>query len=147
MAKLKVFCITCSILIISLVLVIVSVGNADVKKVKDTRHHQHFKISGSLHVTPAQYKGKCPKEFKFRGIISVSGITEPVTIKYKFNRNDGASMQEQELIFDKNGSKTVNDSWEVGSQGEKYSGWEELVVTQPHHQAIGKAHFRCDCKK
>jgi len=50
-----------------------------------------LKIKGSLHVTPAVFKGKCPKMFKFNGTITVMGVKEPVTIKYKFTRSDNAT--------------------------------------------------------
>ena len=121
---------------------------ADAGQQEKMRPMKHpLRISGQLNVTPAHFKGKCPKEFKFNGRITVSGVTDPVTIKYKFVRSDGATAAEQELTFEKNGTQKVTDTWQLGGAGERFRGWEELIVTQPMQHKCGRANFTLMCDK
>lgn len=54
------------------------------------------KIKLILKSIPSSYKGNCPKEFIFKGTIVAK---EPMVVKYKFLRSDGATSPIETIDF------------------------------------------------
>lgn len=71
--------------------------------------------------------GACPKEFKFNGTIQI--LAAPSEVNYRWERSDGA-IGPQTVVNVKQGQKiiNVNDSWTLGTSGEKIKIYEILVV-------------------
>ena len=106
-------------------------------------------VKGTFHAAPDKYRGKCPKEIKFEGSITVEGVKSPVVIKYHFVRSDGAvDTANHEIKVSKDGTYHVTDTWTLGAAGEKTSGWEKLVIDSPvKYEVASKAAFRMECSK
>ncbi|MBF0529516.1 MAG: hypothetical protein HQK55_09645 [Deltaproteobacteria bacterium] len=88
--------------------------------------------------------GKCDNgvaEVKFEGKIEAKGVKEPVTIKYRFLRSDGAKGPEFTHEFHKDGSIEVHDTWTCNGEG-----WVAIQIDHPHKVESNKAKFHVKCK-
>jgi hypothetical protein len=90
----------------------------------------------------------CPpgKKFVFSAKISVSG---PGTVTYHWVFSNGDTSDNEDLVFDGEGSQTVSTSWTLGSKKDvspnPYSGWAQLYVDSPNNQSFAKVHFSIEC--
>lgn len=100
--------------------------------------------SVSASVTPATFKGSCPKMFEFSGVIAVDG---PVVVRYKWIRSDGATAPEQSIRFRKAGRQVVKTTWTLGDAAKlpNYSGWESVQIVSPGTLASNRASFTLEC--
>lgn len=83
-------------------------------------------IRATLHNSLSRYFGsQCPITIHFNGSITASARC---TVKYVFDRSDGATMQPQTLTFDHAGTQRVKDEWTIS---QNTTGWEQLRITSP----------------
>jgi hypothetical protein len=87
-------------------------------------------------VQPAHYNGQAPAHIKFIGTIFVSNA--PVTVKYHFERSDGASSASREITIASGAGAEVDDTWDIGAAGVKETVWERLVTDAPNTKASPK---------
>lgn len=97
------------------------------------------KIKLNLEVLPKSYKGSCPKEFIFKGTIVAK---EPMVVKYKFLRSDGAVAPPKVIEFKSPGEKEVLDNWILSAD---YKGWEQIQILAPYEVFSNKAEFNLEC--
>ncbi len=90
-------------------------------------------------VSPTSHTGSCPQEFNFTGQITVIGTG---TVTYVWERSDGADVSEESLVFDSPGTKTVNTSWSLSADGER---WRRLRILSPNEVTSNQATFSLDC--
>jgi len=101
------------------------------------------RVTATLGVSPASYKGNCPALISFRGRIAVN---QPMTVQYKFIRSDNAQAPVQTLNFPKAGTQEVTTTWQLGGAAlPTYNGWEAIQVISPVSVESNKAHFRVRC--
>lgn len=111
------------------------------------------KSAGKFAVTDAELKpetsnssGKCPVLVKFNGYITANGAG---TVKYTFNRNDGAAAPVQTMEFAEAGTKLVSTSWTLGGVGlTNYDGWQILKILSPTEfetdRESGRFNMKCE---
>jgi hypothetical protein len=87
-------------------------------------------------VTPESFTGACSKTFNFSAVITVNG---PGTVKYRWERSDGASGPPQSITFTAAGSKTVTTSWTLTAS---YSGWQVVHISTPNDTFSNYAKFK-----
>ncbi len=97
------------------------------------------KIKLNFEAIPKSYKGNCPKEFTFKGII-VAKV--PMVVKYKILRSDGATAPIQIIDFKYPGEKEVIDKWKISAS---YKGWEQIEILEPVNLKSNKAEFVLEC--
>jgi hypothetical protein len=109
---------------------------------------QQPQITATLKAIPDSYAGKCPATIKFEGQITVKNLKEKsLKVQYKFMRSDGALSPIKTIVFDKDGSKSVSDTWTLGSPDlPTYSGWEAIKIVYPQDVESNKANFKLTCK-
>lgn len=100
-----------------------------------------FQVTGvSTNVSPSS--NSCGTDtFTFTGSISA---TAAGTVRYTWERSDGAWMAEKTLTFTGAGTQTVTDTWTLGSN---YNGWVRLHVLSPNDMSSNMATFNhtSDC--
>jgi len=96
--------------------------------------------STTLTVSPTTYDGSCttPVKFTFNGTITANRAG---TVQYHFIRSDGPSPV-QTLVFSGAGSQSVTADWSLGAST---SGWEQIYIDNPNHQAMAQAGFTLTC--
>jgi hypothetical protein len=62
--------------------------------------------------------------------------------QYHFMRSDGSSSPVQSLVFSGAGSQSVSIDWTIGAS---YTGWEQIYIDSPNHQAMAQAGFTLTC--
>jgi hypothetical protein len=92
------------------------------------------------------YMGACPVQLQFAwGVLP----TEPIEIKYHFERSDGAHAPAgQKLLPRANTSVDVITTWELGARTPEFrdfKGWEDLVIDTPNHVSQ-KINFTLHCR-
>ncbi len=98
-----------------------------------------FAVTGiTAQVTPESHVG-CPETFNFSATITVN---RPGTVQYKWERSDGAGAPTETVTFAAAGSKTVNDTWNLGTAG---SYWERVRIMSPNSIVSNKATFTLSC--
>lgn len=103
-------------------------------------------ITATLKASPESYSGKCPATIRFEGKITVTGVTRPVKVQYKFIRSDGALAPVETLVFERDGSKKVSTTWTLGGPGlPTYSGWEAIRIVYPQELDSDHAEFSVNC--
>ena len=90
-------------------------------------------------VTPETFSGPCPKQFDFTADITVNGVG---TVEYAWERSDGGAVASQTVNFAAAGTKSVNTSWSLSSEGEK---WMRLRITAPDALVSNQAAFELEC--
>ena len=90
-------------------------------------------------VTPETFSGTCPKQFNFTADITVMGAG---TVEYAWERSDGAPGTPQTVNFASAGTQSVNTSWSLSSEGEK---WMRLRITAPSALVSNHATFELTC--
>ncbi|MEO8035557.1 MAG: hypothetical protein ABI837_14065 [Acidobacteriota bacterium] len=95
-------------------------------------------------VTPASFKGPCPKLFEFTGVITVDS---PGVVTYKWIRSDGAQAPGQKVEFRQAGRQTVKSTWTLGDATKlpRFNGWQEVQVLSPETLVSNKAEFNLTC--
>lgn len=83
----------------------------------------------------------CPVTLTFSGVITVNG---PGTVRYVWERSDGAIAQPQSISFDAAGSRTVESTWTLG---DSYEGWQQLRILVANEQVSNQATFTISCAK
>lgn len=96
----------------------------------------------SVQTTADPGSGDCPREVKFSAKITVS---KAGTVTYYWIRSDGAQSSQQSLDFDAAGTKTITTTWTLGASGTDVSGWEQVYIDNPNHQAFAQASFAFTC--
>jgi hypothetical protein len=91
--------------------------------------------------TTSQTAG-CPQTTSFAARIVSDG---PALVRYHWRRSDGAVSTNRTLRFRGAGrhTRTVRDSW--GPASDDYSGWEQLVVTNPDRVVTRQLRFATSC--
>lgn len=82
----------------------------------------------------------CPETVDFRGQITMNG---PGTVKYFFERSDGATSPVRTLHFAFAGTQLVDTSWAIGRS---YEGYQKLKVISPNSKESSKAEFNLNCR-
>lgn len=90
-------------------------------------------------VAPSNFVGTCPKEFNFSAQITVNGAG---TVVYRWERSDNASSSEESVNFSSSGTKTVNTSWSLSSDG---TYWQRLHIISPNDMTSNQATLTLDC--
>jgi serine/threonine protein kinase/tetratricopeptide (TPR) repeat protein len=90
----------------------------------------------SLQADPEYYSGPPPPPIVFRGKITTNG---PCTVRYAFERSDGAGGPALNLTFDKAGVKEVSTQWGPGALTR---GWLVLRIVAPNGVVSEKALFK-----
>jgi len=104
-------------------------------------------ITASLRAAPVNYSGNCPATIRFNGEITVQGITSPLRVQYKFIRSDGALAPIETLVFERNGSKPVHNTWTLGGAAlPSYSGWQAIKILYPQELESNRASFSVRCE-
>jgi hypothetical protein len=84
-------------------------------------------------------RNSCPTTVDFRGSITMNGRG---TVRYTFERSDGATAPIYTLHFPSAGTKEVSTSWTLGRS---YSGYEQLKVISPNRAESTEARFNLNC--
>jgi len=104
-------------------------------------------ITASLRAAPVNYSGNCPATIRLNGEITVQGITSPLRVQYKFIRSDGALAPIETLVFERNGSKPVHNTWTLGGAAlPSYSGWQAIKILYPQELESNRASFSVRCE-
>ena len=82
---------------------------------------------------------RCPTTVDFRGTITMDGRG---TVRYTFERSDGATAPVYTLFFPTAGTKEVSTTWTLGRS---YSGYEKLKVLAPNRVDSAEARFNLNC--
>lgn len=99
-----------------------------------------FAVTGIIaNVDSPNYNGPCPMVLNFNAVVTANG---PGTVTYRWERSDGAFSQTQSIVFATAGSKTVGDTWQLGSS---YSGWLRLRVLTPVEAVSNQVYFIVNC--
>lgn len=95
----------------------------------------------SVTVTPDPpfYTGACPTSANFYAVITVNG---PGTVRYNWERSDGAFSRIVTLVFDGPGSQTVGTDWTFHETGPY---WERVHVSTPNEIVSNQASFTLSC--
>ncbi|MFN8483368.1 MAG: hypothetical protein U0768_10035 [Anaerolineae bacterium] len=81
----------------------------------------------------------CPTTFTAVGTIETNGAG---VVRYQWERSDGALAPVEQIAFGSAGVKTVEDTWELGAEGEH---WLRLRILAPTDLASNEAPFRLVC--
>jgi len=96
-------------------------------------------VRASLRAERLGLINRCPTTVDFRGAITMSG---PGSVRYTFERSDGATAPIYALHFTEAGTQEVSTSWTLGRS---YSGYEKLVVLSPNRFESPEARFNLNC--
>ncbi|HEX8831288.1 MAG TPA: hypothetical protein VF705_08995, partial [Longimicrobium sp.] len=86
--------------------------------------------------------GACPVQVTFTGTVQATG---PGTVRYQWERSDGAAARPFSINFTAAGTRTVRSTWTLGAPGRETSGWQRLRLLEPHATASEPASFRFRC--
>ncbi|HEX8453763.1 MAG TPA: hypothetical protein VF647_16795 [Longimicrobium sp.] len=86
--------------------------------------------------------GTCPVQVTFTGTVQATG---PGTVRYQWERSDGAVPRAFSINFTAAGTRTVRSTWTLGAAGRETSGWQRLRLLEPHANASDPATFRFRC--
>jgi hypothetical protein len=96
-------------------------------------------IGVSLRAERLALTNRCPTTVDFRGSITMNGRG---TVKYTFERSDGATAPIYTLFFPSAGTKYVSTSWTLGRS---YSGFQKLKVIAPNIVESPASRFNLNC--
>ncbi len=96
-------------------------------------------IAVSLRAERLARTSSCPTTVDFRGSITMNGRG---TVKYTFERSDGATAPYSTLYFASAGTKQVSTSWTLGRS---YSGYQKLKVIAPNRAESSESRFDLNC--
>src|SRR5689334_10933461 len=83
-------------------------------------------VAVSLRAERLALRNTCPTTVDFRGSITLDGRG---TVRYTFERSDGATAPVYTLFFPSRGTREVSTTWTLGRS---YNGYEKLVVLSPN---------------
>ncbi len=83
--------------------------------------------------------GVCPTTFNFSAQIAANGAG---TVTYVWERSDGASAPNQNLVFSSAGTQVVNTTWTIGAAG---THWERVRIISPNALTSNQATFTLTC--
>lgn len=86
--------------------------------------------------------GTCPVQVTFTGTVQATG---PGTVRYQWERSDGAVPRAFSINFTAAGTRTVRSTWTLGAAGRETSGWQRLRLLEPHATVSAPANFRFRC--
>lgn len=86
--------------------------------------------------------GACPVQVTFTGTVQA---TAPGTVRYQWERSDGAAPRPFSINFTAAGTRTVRSTWTLGAPGRETSGWQRLRLLEPHATTSEPATFRFRC--
>lgn len=69
-------------------------------------------------------------------------VSAPGTVKYHTQRSDSATGAQESITFDAAGTKTITETWTLSAST---TGWLELYIDDPNHQALGRTSFTLTC--
>lgn len=84
----------------------------------------------------------CPVQVTFTGTVQATG---PGTVRYQWERSDGAAPRPFSINFTAAGTRTVRSTWTLGAPGRETTGWQRLRLLEPHANASQPATFRFRC--
>ncbi len=96
-------------------------------------------IGVSLRAERLALRSSCPTTVDFRGSITMNGRG---TVRYTYERSDGATAPIYTLYFPTAGTKEVSTTWTLGRS---YSGYEKLKVIAPNSVESSEARFNLNC--
>ena len=96
-------------------------------------------IRVSLRAERLALRSSCPTTVDFRGSITMNGRG---TVRYTYERSDGATAPIYTLYFPSAGTKEVSTTWTLGRS---YSGYEKLKVMSPNSVESSEARFNLNC--
>lgn len=79
----------------------------------------------------------CPHTFTWTAKIKVNQAGD---VTYHWIRSDGSTSSTDTLTFSDAGTQTVTDTWNDAT----ISGWEQIYIDDPNHQAFPKVKFTCN---
>ncbi|MCE1254871.1 MAG: hypothetical protein LWX83_15150 [Anaerolineae bacterium] len=97
--------------------------------------------SATLNASPNSYNGSCASGVKitFNGSITANRAG---TVKYHFERSDGATDSVKTLDFSGAGTQSVSTTWTLSTS---LTGWQKIYIDEPNHQSLGQADFTLTC--
>jgi hypothetical protein len=104
--------------------------------------------AGGFHVTRVGAEAAvgptraCPVEVTFTGSVHATG---PGTVRYQWERSDGATPRSFSINFTAAGTRTVRSTWTLGAAGRETTGWQRLRLLEPHATLSDPASFRFRC--
>jgi hypothetical protein len=103
-------------------------------------------ISATLTASPEAYDGQCPVTIKFSGNITIKGRG---TVKYTFERSDGASGPAYAMEFKEAGTQAVSTEWTLGDASAlpHFEGWLAIKILSPNELQSDRAAFKGTCFK
>jgi hypothetical protein len=93
----------------------------------------------SATVKPASSTTTCPATFAFSGLITANNEG---TVRYRWERSDGASTPTMNTTFTRPGSTTVTTQWSLSAPGRH---WQRLQVLAPNEISSNQATFTLSC--
>jgi hypothetical protein len=90
----------------------------------------------------------CPPGKKF--VITANIYTNGAgVVNYHWVFSDGGTSDQQTLVFEEEGSQSVSTSWALGTKKDvspnPFSGWAQIYIDSPNHQALGRVSFSISC--
>ena len=96
-------------------------------------------VGVSLRAERLAMTNRCPTTVDFRGTITMDGRG---TVRYTFERSDGATGPIHTLYFASAGTKEVSTTWTIGRS---YSGYQKLRVISPNRMESAESRFNLNC--
>jgi Bacterial Ig domain len=81
----------------------------------------------------------CPTTFNFSALITTNGAG---SVTYVWERSDGASAPNQNVVFSGAGTQMVNTTWSIGAAG---TNWERVRIISPNALTSNQATFTLTC--
>ena len=108
-------------------------------------HRQDFRVTEALLKADATgMSGPCPLKVVFNGYITANG---PGTVKYTFERSDGATGPAYAVEFKEAGTQAVSTDWTLGDASAlpQFDGWQAIRILSPNELRSDKALFKGTC--
>ncbi len=83
--------------------------------------------------------GTCPQTFDHSAAITTNRAG---TVTYHWVFSDGSTTTPESITFSGAGTKTVSDTWDLGTSG---AYWVKLYIDEPNHQLFGKLDLNLTC--
>jgi hypothetical protein len=98
-----------------------------------------FTVTGVSATVRPPSSANCPTTFTFSGVITVN---EGGTVRYRWERSDGATTPILSTTFSGSGSTTVTTEWSLSAAG---THWQRLSVLAPNEISSNQASFTLYC--
>lgn len=87
----------------------------------------------------ADFSGACPHTFKLSADITSAAAGR---VTYFWELSDGQKSAAQEVVFDKNDTKTVTYDWPLNAS---FDGWVKVYIDNPNHQYFQQLNLKLTC--